>query len=153
TIVLKCLEKAPSRRYLSAEALAEDLENWLAARPIRARRATVPERLFKWARREPEMSALVALVVVLTAMLCGLALVGTFVLRAQSAKVQRARLEAQRRLAQALEQKQRSLDEERYFPQVLAAQQALADRAFDRAEQLLKECPPSMRNWEWRHLN
>ena len=42
TIALKCLEKAPSRRYRSAEALAEDLERWLAHVPIRARRSTRP---------------------------------------------------------------------------------------------------------------
>jgi WD40 repeat protein/tRNA A-37 threonylcarbamoyl transferase component Bud32 len=63
TICLKCLEKDPARRYGSAEALAEDLERWLAGEPIRARPASRVERLAKWARRRPAVAALTALVV------------------------------------------------------------------------------------------
>jgi serine/threonine protein kinase len=62
TIVLKCLEKAPSRRYPSAEALAEDLEYWLAGRPIRARPVSQLERLNKWAQRQPERAIIAAMV-------------------------------------------------------------------------------------------
>jgi WD40 repeat protein len=62
TICLKCLEKEPQRRYESAEALADDLENWLARRPIQARPATTLERAWKWARRERTKAALVAAV-------------------------------------------------------------------------------------------
>jgi serine/threonine protein kinase len=41
-IALKCLEKDPSRRYATAGQLADDLEAWLAGRPVAAQ-ASEPE--------------------------------------------------------------------------------------------------------------
>lgn len=53
TVVEKCLEREPSRRYASARDLADDLDRFLAHRPIRARRPPFPERVAKWVRRQP----------------------------------------------------------------------------------------------------
>jgi WD40 repeat protein len=78
TVCLKCLEKEPPRRYGSAEALADDLERWLAGEPVRARPSTRVERLAKWARRRP---AAAGLVVVSAAGLIGLLVLAGFLWR------------------------------------------------------------------------
>jgi hypothetical protein len=61
TICLKCLEKDPSRRYGSAEALADDLGRFLDGEPIQARPSTVPERVLKWLKRRQMVVGLVGL--------------------------------------------------------------------------------------------
>jgi WD40 repeat protein len=62
TVCLKCLEKPPRRRYLSAGELAEDLRRFLAGELVRARPVRLPERAWRWCRRNPLAAALVAVV-------------------------------------------------------------------------------------------
>ena len=66
TICVKCLEKQPERRYADAVALAEDLDRFLAGRPILARPIGATERLRKWIRRRPAVAVLSATVVAVT---------------------------------------------------------------------------------------
>ncbi len=56
-ICMKCLNKQPQARYASAYELAEDLRNWLTGRPVKARHVTVFEKLGKWCRRNPALTA------------------------------------------------------------------------------------------------
>jgi tetratricopeptide (TPR) repeat protein/tRNA A-37 threonylcarbamoyl transferase component Bud32 len=60
TIVFKCLEKSVARRYTRARDLAEDLRRWLAGESIRARPIGSCERVGRWCRRRPAISALSA---------------------------------------------------------------------------------------------
>jgi ABC-type phosphate/phosphonate transport system substrate-binding protein len=58
TVCLKCLEKDPAHRYVSAEALAEDLGRWLRREPIEARPVRIPGRVWRWCQREPILAAM-----------------------------------------------------------------------------------------------
>jgi serine/threonine-protein kinase len=82
-ICLKCLEKEPRHRYASAAALAEDLGRFRASQPIRARPASVWERLWKWARRRPAQAALVGVTVAAVVAVLAVVLVGNVRLREQ----------------------------------------------------------------------
>ncbi len=65
TICAKCLEREPSARYHSAGDLAQDLELWLEGRHIIARPVSPPARIWRWSRRNPIVSAMAALLLVL----------------------------------------------------------------------------------------
>jgi serine/threonine protein kinase/WD40 repeat protein len=66
TIVLKAMAKHPADRYVSARALAEDLDRFLQDRTILARRSSVTERLWRWCKRNPVIAALNVLAATLT---------------------------------------------------------------------------------------
>ena len=63
TIVHKAIAREPGRRYASAKALAEDLNRFIEGRPIQARRVSVPERVWRWCRRNPWPAGLAAALV------------------------------------------------------------------------------------------
>jgi serine/threonine protein kinase/tetratricopeptide (TPR) repeat protein len=64
-ICAKCLEREPNARYGSAGELAEDLERWLADRPIIARPVSVPVRMSRWSRRNPVAAGMAVLLLAL----------------------------------------------------------------------------------------
>jgi WD40 repeat protein/tRNA A-37 threonylcarbamoyl transferase component Bud32 len=137
TVCLKCLQKDPSRRYASAQALADDLERWLRREPVRARPVSRRQRALRWLRRRPHLAALAALLV--------LALVGGFTgvcwqwLRAEGEYTRAASLaEAERQTAYA-----RAVS--------LAYAEWRAGNAGP-AQQLLLACHPELRGWEWHYL-
>ena len=72
TILLKALEKDPLRRYASAGALGQDLGNWLADRPVLARRPTIAYQARKFVRRNRAMT--IGTLLVITALTVALLL-------------------------------------------------------------------------------
>jgi hypothetical protein len=68
TICLKCLEKEPTRRYQTAQELADELDRFLQDEPIRARPASRLENAWRWCRREPALAILGASLVLVFAL-------------------------------------------------------------------------------------
>ena len=153
TIVLKCLEKSPQRRDESAEALAADIDRWLANMPIHARAASLPERLVKLARRRPA-----AVGSILAGSLCALATLlairghlTTVKLRTDVAETGQA-LDLETRQRVAAESQLQDMEDDTYFKQLIAAQQAWESNDPVLADELLDRCPTRLRGWEWSHL-
>ena len=74
TVVMKCLEKDPARRYDSAKALAADLWRWLDGEPVEATRPSLIYRLRKRAARHPRVTIAGVLAAALIVVLAGAAL-------------------------------------------------------------------------------
>ncbi|KAA5539172.1 serine/threonine protein kinase [Roseiconus nitratireducens] len=66
TIIRKAIAKAPTDRYSTAGELAEDLQSWLDDRPIKAKPATLWERLAKWRRRNTGLVAVASGILLLS---------------------------------------------------------------------------------------
>ncbi|MBL9129173.1 MAG: protein kinase, partial [Verrucomicrobiales bacterium] len=157
TICLKCLEKDPARRYGSAESLAEDLERWLRHEPILARPSSATERLAKWVRRRPAVTALVAVASLAALALFVLSAVFTWRLGDARRRVE-LEAEANRRGAVRLlvSEATRSVDEGDYFgallPLVEAVRRDLGRPGFEdlqrrRLGALLRQCPRLRNLW------
>lgn len=139
TICLKCLEKEPAHRYSSAAAVAHDLECFLNNRPIRARPVSAPEKLWRWARRNPVLASLGAAVGLLTAAVT----IG--------GPIARYRINAERVLAQT---NATELRRNLYAADLKLAAKQLADGYYGRARGLLDHYRPApgqndVRGWEW----
>lgn len=99
TICLKCLQKSASRRYESAQDLADDLRRFLNHEPILARRITRTARVLRWIGRKPTAAALVATALALLALAIG---GGVRLAQNQAARNAELRSEVDTAVAQAL---------------------------------------------------
>jgi serine/threonine protein kinase len=63
TIVHKAMEKEPARRYSNAQEMADDLRRHINGEPILARRVTVLERLWLWAKKNRTVATLLSMLI------------------------------------------------------------------------------------------
>ncbi len=131
TICLKCLEKEPSRRYLTAQDVAVELDRFVEQKPILARPVGFVGKTARWCRRQPALGAALGAVVVLAVVgLTGVITQWRATVRAQS----RAELE-------------------NYDASIAEAQLLIEQNRFDRAREILaSEEHSSHRGWEWGWL-
>jgi WD40 repeat protein/serine/threonine protein kinase len=142
TITLKCLEKEPSRRYQTAQELADELARFLRHEPIRARPLTPPERLWRWGQRKPTM----ALLIVLLHLVGAVGLTG-IVWQWQRAE-RLAKSEGQQR--ERFETGESNALRQLYVAKMNLAQQAWEQNHLDRLGQILDETESySERGFEW----
>jgi serine/threonine protein kinase len=71
TIVMKCIQSDPAKRYASAAEVGEDLTRFLDGEPIQARRINQLEKAWKWCCRRPTLA--VSLAALLMSILLGIA--------------------------------------------------------------------------------
>jgi serine/threonine protein kinase/WD40 repeat protein len=176
-IVMKCLEKDRTRRYETANGLANDLKRHLSHEPVTARPPTLAYRFEKAFRRHK--LAFAAGTAILAALVLGVIGTTLGLLRAEKQtrvaeaaqqdqsrlreiavksldgeKEQRARAEAERKRAEAQELAARRTA---YVSDMNLVQQALAANNLGRAQRLLNRQKPQsgqldLRDWEWRYL-
>src|SRR5262249_41854519 len=136
-VVMKALEKDRNRRYESASAFARDVQRYLKDEPVLACPPSAWYRFRKFARRN-KAALLTASAVALAVLL---AVAGLAVSYAQ--------------ITRALGREKRSLEREQqtsYFQRIASAARELAADNLGRAEELLDDCPATLRGWEWHYL-
>ncbi|MFH1417431.1 MAG: protein kinase [Planctomycetota bacterium] len=137
TIVLKTLAKEPDRRYQSMDALAADMDRYLRNFPIEAKRDSRMYVLRKGlARHKAAVFIATACAILITAL-------------AAAMTVLYFRADAERERA---DRRAADLRRSAYFHSIALAQHAINERNVTQLKKLLRDCPPDLRGWEWRHL-
>ncbi|MFT3883125.1 MAG: protein kinase [Gemmatales bacterium] len=142
TIYLKCLEKNPRQRYVSAQALHDDLKRFLQGQSIVARPGMV-RRLGSWMKREP-VFATILLFSLLTMML----VLGGVLYHSHETEQSNQRIRAALHRTQQLH----------YLSTIQRAAQLTQSGEGAEASQLLRRCRDELLEqetpltWEWRYL-
>jgi WD40 repeat protein/serine/threonine protein kinase len=154
-VCLKAMANRPEDRYRDAEALAGDIERWMADEPVAAYREPRWAQLQRWGRRHRPLVAGVAglLLTALVGLTLGIILLG----RAQrQTEIQRRRAVEQSEMATLMSgeanARAESLRRRDYINRVNLAYQEFFDDNSALAEQLLYGCPSALRQWEWAHV-
>jgi eukaryotic-like serine/threonine-protein kinase len=152
TVCLKALEKAPTSRYGSALALAQDCAAFLRGAPVTARRVTVWGRAARWARRRPAVAGLLSALVLIGSLGLGAVLwQWDQAVRGWSEADKQERLANQR--ADSEVSARREAGTALYVSLLRRAELEWRDHNVTGARQALAECPSEERGWDWYHLN
>ena len=129
-VVMKCLEKKRDRRYDTVNALARDIQRYLADEPVEARPPSAGYRLSKFLQRNK--GPVVAAAVVLLTLLAGIAGTTFGLIRAERRKAEAVRQKdiADKASVEALEQKKIADDQK----QLAVANAGRADENARKAE-------------------
>ncbi len=134
-IVMKALEKDRTRRYETADGLAQDLDRHLNNEPVLACPPSTLYRFRKLVRRNKGVFA--SMTVIAATLVIGVTVSAVSLVREQQAR--------------------RQVQAQAYAADMSLAQQALAGDDFGRARRLLEAFrpgpgEPDLRGWEWRYL-
>ncbi len=148
-IAMKCLEKNRTRRYETANGLANDIERHLTHQPVTAAAPRTFYRVRKFIRRhQASLATATALVLLLAA--------GAFISTWQAIRATRAERE-QHRLRQAADAARQQAEARAYASDMsLAAHSASSGANLGSVEKLLsrwRRSQPDRRGWEWYYLN
>jgi WD40 repeat protein/serine/threonine protein kinase len=160
TIVLKAMSKEVESRYGSAQSIAEDLQRFLADRPILARRPTLAHRTRKWIGRHKALTAAAVALLLLATIGLG---VSTTLIWKKEEQTREALADSQRNQRIAEEQKLVAEGRERqarrylYLADLNLAYQAWYAHQPARALRFLERQRPGpdqedLRVFEWYHL-
>ncbi len=125
TIVMKCLEKEPARRYDNALMLAEDLRRLREGEPIQARPATMAYRASRFAKKNRALAAISAIALLGLLVFGGVALSANINSNIRAAHAQHFGQEAER--IEALLRYARLLPQQNIEPHLAAVHQRLTN--------------------------
>jgi WD40 repeat protein len=161
TICLKCLAKEPSRRYRSAQELADDLQRFIEKRPIRARPVGWLESARLWMRRNPVLAGvtLLATLGILTALVVSIvfAVVKSWdaATLATQARALTKEIEAKEKALAEVAARQGELERSELTGSLRRVGSLWRENAAE-ARQILMDpelCPPKARDFAWGYLS
>jgi WD40 repeat protein len=151
TVCLKCLEKDPARRYQSARELAGELARFQAGVPVRARPVGRVEHGWRWCKRNPLVSGLLAVVTLTITLGAGFASFFGVQANREAKSAAESERDAREKQAEAVREQERA--EGLLYPaQVALAFRSWQDNDAPFARETLDATSRKRRGWEYLYL-
>jgi WD40 repeat protein/Flp pilus assembly protein TadD len=150
-IVMKALEKDRNSRYATANGLAQDVQRYLRDEPVLACPPSAWYRFRKFARRYKSMLIMALVVTTALVLMVAALAVSSILLWRDNRRAEEALFQTQQ-ARQMQEQARKKVEQSLYFQSIARADLEWWNNNAGRADQILAECPPEHRHWEWRYL-